>query len=239
MPQMPRQTAAPLAPFGEQLWIADGPTVPFFTFPYPTRMAAARLSGGRLFIWSPTALTPELKTQVEALGEPAFLVSPNKIHHLFLSEWKAAYPGARMFASPGLRARRKALAFDADLADAADPAWAGEIDQVLFKGSPFLTEAVFFHRASRTALFADLIQNLPRDCAPGWRGVLARLGGVTEVDPGAPREWRLSFFNRAAARAALARILGWGIERVVIAHGAPVERDGEAFVRRAFRWLQP
>jgi len=30
-----------------------------------------------------------------------------------------------------------------------------------------VTEAVFFHRASRTAIFADLIQNLPRDLVTG------------------------------------------------------------------------
>ena len=48
----------------------------------------------------------------------------------------------------GLRSRRKDLAFDADLADAPDPGWAGEIDQLLFKGSVLMTETVFFHRAS-------------------------------------------------------------------------------------------
>lgn len=226
-----------LTAFGSELWIADGPTVSFFTFPYPTRMAVARLTGGRLFVWSPIALTPELKSEVEALGEPAFLVSPNKIHHLFLSEWKAAYPQAKLFASPGLAARRKDLGFDAELGDAPDPGWAGEIDQVLFAGSFALTEIVFFHRASRTAIFADLLQNMAHDHFKGWRGALARLDGIVEPHPGAPREWRASFLDRAAARAALARILGWGIERVVIAHGAPAERDGEAFVRRAFSWL--
>jgi hypothetical protein len=102
-----------------------------------------------------------------------------------------------------------------------------------------MIEAVFFHRASRTAIFADLIENLPRDFVEGWRAVLARLDGVVEPNPGAPKEWRASFLDRKAARAALARILGWGVERVIIAHGAPVEREGEAFVRRAFVWLGP
>jgi len=32
----------------------------------------------------------------------------------------------------------------------------------------------------------------------------------------------------------LRRILAWGIERVLIAQGAPAEHDGEAFVRLAF-----
>lgn len=231
------KSASRLAPFGPELWTANGPNAMFFGFPYPTRMALARLSGGRLFVWSPIALSPDLKSEVEALGEPAFLVSPNKLHHLFLGEWKATYPKAKMFASPGLRRRRKDLAFDADLAGSTDPGWAGEIDQEMFAGSLTMTEVVFFHRASRSALFADLIQNLPRNFVPGWRGVLARLGGITEPNPSAPRDWRASFLHRRAARASLARILGWGVERVVIAHGVMAGEDGEAFVRRAFHWL--
>ena len=226
-----------LRAFGPKIWIADGPTVPFFTFPYPTRMALVELREGGLFAWSPIALTAELKAEVEAHGEPKFLVSPNLLHHLYLAEWKAAWPEARLFASPGLSRRRKDLAFDAELSDAPDPGWAADLDQVLVKGSVVMTEVVFFHRLSRTAIFADLIENLPRDFAKGWRGVVARLDGITEANPGAPREWRASFIDRKAARASLERILGWGIDRALIAHGAPAEREGEAFVRKAFAWL--
>jgi hypothetical protein len=226
-----------LSAFAPDVWIADGAAVPFFTIPYPTRMALVRLREGGLFLWSPIGMTPELKAEVEALGEPKFLVSPNKLHHLFLAEWRAAYPRAKLFAPPGLRRRRPDLAFDAGLVDAADPGWAGEIDQVLFRGSFAMTEVVFYHRASRTAIFADLIQSLPRDLVKGWRGVLARLSGILEPNVGIPADWRASFFDRKAARAALASILTRDIERVVIAHGAPVQRDGEAFVRRACAWL--
>ena len=55
-----------------------------------------------------------------------------------------------------------------------EPDWAADIDQVVVHGSFALTEVVFFHRRSRTALFADLIQNFPRDWFKGWRGFLAR-----------------------------------------------------------------
>ena len=81
----------------------------------------------------------------------------NRLHHLFLAEWKSAYPKARLYASPSLRKKRKDLAFDAELSDRSDPEKATDIDQVAVRGSP-LTEIEFFHRASRTAIFADLIQ---------------------------------------------------------------------------------
>jgi len=228
-----------LTEFASDIWVGEGPVVPFFAgFRYPTRMAVIRLADGGLFIWSPITLDPELRREVDALGPVRFLVSPNLLHHLFLGEWKLAYPAARLYASPGLRQRRKDLPFDADLTDQPEPGWAEDIDQVLMRGSLTMTEVVFFHRASRTAIFADLIENLPRDWFIGWRGVVARLGGIVAPHPGAPGDWRLTFLRRGAARASLDRILAWPIERVLIAHGIPATEHGAAFVRGAFGWLR-
>ena len=147
-----------LQPFGPDIWIAEGPVASFHGFPYSTRMAVIRLSDGSLFVWSPVALSTALRAAVDALGPVRHLVSPNALHHLFLAEWTSAYPEARLYASPRLRRKRRDLSFNAELGDAPEPAWAGDIDQVVVHGSFALTEIVFFHRHSRTALFADLIQ---------------------------------------------------------------------------------
>jgi hypothetical protein len=226
-----------LLPWGEDLWLAEGPVVSFFGFRYPTRMAVIRLSDGDLFIWSPIAVEPALKAEINALGKVAHLVSPNKLHHLYLRQWKDAYPSARLYAPPGLAKKRLDIRFDAALENDAPPAWAQEIDQVCFGGSPMMTEIVFFHRKSGTALFCDLIEHFPRSWFTGWRGWIARLDGIVEPDFGAPREWRMTFFGRAQARIALAHILAWQPRRVVIAHGDGVTAEGEAFIRHAFRWL--
>ncbi len=222
--------------FGPGIWTSEGPIISFFGFRYPTRMAVIRLPNRGLFVWSPVALSTTLKQDVDALGSVRCLVSPSRLHHLYLGEWKSAYPSARLYASPDLRAKRKDLAFDADLGDAPESEWAGEIDQAPVRGS-FLTEVVFFHRESGTAIFADLVQNFPPDWFASWRGVLARLDGICAPNPGPPREWRATFFNRGAARASLRAILSWPIERVLMAHGDPVCADGLSFVRRAFGWL--
>jgi hypothetical protein len=52
-------------------------------------MAAIRLSGGSLFVWSPVALTEDLRAEVDALGEVRYLVAPNSLHHGFgrTSSW--------------------------------------------------------------------------------------------------------------------------------------------------------
>jgi hypothetical protein len=222
-----------LESFGEGIWTAEGPVVDFYGAPYPTRMAVIRLADGSLFVWSPVALNDALRAEVDGLGPVAHLVSPNKIHHLFLGEWKKAYPQARLYASPGLARRRPDLVFDAEL----PAAWGDEIEAVPFAGSFVMTEIVFLHRASRTVLFADLIEHFPPDWFKGWRGALARLDGIVAPNCGAPREWRATFWRKKAARTALARILAFCPEKVVVAHGRMVKTDGTAFVRAAFRWL--
>jgi hypothetical protein len=227
-----------LHPLGINIWIAEGRVVSFFGFPYPTRAAIVRLDNGDLFIWSPIALTASLKEQVDNLGPVRHLVSPNKLHWLFLADWKAAYPAAKLYASPGLAKKRPELKFDAGLGDAPVSAWAAEIDQVEVAGSFALTEIVFFHRTSSTALFTDLIQNFRRDWFKGWKGCLARLDGITMPASSAPREWRLSFLNRTKAKAALDRILAWHPRQVVMAHGEIVHENGTIFIRNSFRWLK-
>lgn len=51
----------------------------------------------------------------------------------------------------------KGFRFDAELGDEPDREWVVDIDQVVFRGSFAMEEAVFFHRASRTAIFGDSI----------------------------------------------------------------------------------
>jgi hypothetical protein len=223
--------------FGRGIWIADGPEFAVAGFHYPTRMAVIQLVDGGLVVWSPIRLTDDLRAAVDGLGRVAHIVAPNSLHHLFLAEWQRAYPGARLYAAPGLRKKRRDLAFDAELGDAPPADWAGEIDQVAMRGNLITTEIVFFHRASGTLMFTDLLQQIAGDRLSGWRAVVAKLDLMTGPEPSVPRKFRLAFIGRHKARAALERILGWPVDKVLMAHGTPVERDAPAFLRRAFGWL--
>ena len=219
-----------------QVWTALGPHLSTLGFHYPTRMVVIRLADGGLFVWSPIALTPDLQSAVDALGPVQHLVAPNTLHHMSLGDWQAAYPQARTYGAPGLPAKRSDLAFDTTLTDRPCPDWAGQIDQCVITGNAITTEVVFFHRASATVLFTDLIQHFPRDWFRGWRALIARLDLMTAPEPSVPRKFRLAFRNRAAARDALATITHWPADRLVMAHGAPV-MDARGVIRRAFSWL--
>lgn len=226
-----------LEAFAPNLYVAEGPTVPFFGFPYPTRMALARLADGNLWVWSPIALSGELASAVAALGTVRYIVSPNKIHHLFLSEWAKRWPEARLYAPPGLARKRSDLHFAAELGDQPDPAWAAEIDQVIFRGSVAMQEVAFFHRPSRTAIIGDLIQRHRESSLSGWKGMVMRLDGLVGQHGSTPREWRASFLRRAATRAARDQVLGWKAERLLIAHGECAQTGATPIIARALRWI--
>jgi hypothetical protein len=229
------------------LWICDGAIV---RLPYPiaggisfpTRMTIVRLADSGLWIWSPIELSTALRERVDALGPVAHLVSPNKIHYAHVAAWKRAYPSAIAWASPGVRDRAKSqnvdVTFDRDLGDVPERAWSSELDQLIFRGSRLMDEIVFFHRATRTLIVADLIENFESAMLTTWERFQMRLGGVRDPDGKASRYFRRSFFGRhEEANKSLDRIRAWNPERIVIAHGRWYERNGGAELERAFRWV--
>lgn len=224
----------------DTLWVVDGSIVSFLGIPYPTRSAIARLENGDLWIWSPVRLTSELRAGVDRLGPVRHLVSPNKLHHLYLSEWKAAFPAARLWGPRSTINKRSDLEFQAALQDDPPPEWLPDIDQAWFRGSFAMDEIVFLHRPSGTAIVADLIQMFSDRFLRehwGWWSFLARLDGLTEDQASAPREWRLSFINRAPARRALRKALAWNCRNLIVAHGERPGAIGPRFLAKSFSWL--
>lgn len=226
-----------LTEFGPSLYVAEGPTVSFYGFPYPTRMAVARLADGSAWVWSPVALTEDIVRFMDSFESVGHIVAPNKIHHLFLAQWQDRWPEARMHAPPGLAQRKPDLRFDAELSDTADTAWATEIEQVIFRGSFAMEEVVFFHRESQTAMVCDLIQRHPETTMSGWRGALMRLDSLVGENGSTPREWRASFLRRSKARAARDKVLSWNPERLLIAHGECAKIGAKEIIGKALEWM--
>lgn len=239
----PIDTLTPVAP---KLWIVDGPVVrmsfPGGSLPFPTRMVLARLRSGELWVHSPTELNAVLASEIDALGPVAHLVSPNFLHYAHIGSWSARWPGAVTWASPGVRQRASnqkiEVSFQQDLQDEAPAAWAEEIDQLIFRGSRILDEVVFFHRASRTLLLADLVMNFEPSRVQGLMRWLMKLGGAVDPDGGTPIDLRSTFWGqRDQARPCLRRMLAWDPERVIMAHGRWYPENGAEELRRDFRWL--
>lgn len=227
-----------LIQFGPDIWLSDGPTVKAaLGFCYPTRMVVIRLQEDELFVWSPVALTGDLTNQLAQIGSLSHVVAPNHLHDSFLLEWCAAYPDAQFHAAPHLASTRPDVAFDSTLSDTPNPGWAHALDQIVMPGNAITTEVIFFHRPSGTVLVTDLLQQFPPNWFTGWRRLIAKLDLMIEPEPTVPRKFRLAFRDKPAARLAISKVLSWPAQRVVMAHGTPIDHDAAAFLERAFHWL--
>ncbi|SFS10950.1 DUF4336 domain-containing protein [Yoonia litorea] len=222
--------------FGEEIWLIDGGSVMSYGFEYPTRSAIFRLSDGSLVVWSPVGLTEAIRTGVATLGTVAYLIAPNTLHHLAIADWSAAFPDAAIWAPRALASKRPDLTFAGFLDNGAPASWGGELDYHIVPHK-ITTEAVFFHRPSKTVLFTDLIQQFPPGFHKGWQGIVARLDLMTGDRPNVPRKFRLGFGSKPKARALVKPILDWPADKVVMAHGAPVTSNGQAQLRQTFDWL--
>lgn len=230
-----------LESLGSDVWVANGGIVSFHGFDYPTRMVIVRLADGGLWLWSPVKKNAEIEVEVRALGPVRHIVSPNKLHYLFLGEWQAAFPNAKLWGTASTIAKCRDLKFSETLADDPPLDWVGQIDQAYFTNSPFVDELIFFHRRSRTVIIADLSQTFSEAFLklhwPWWMRVIARMSKMIEGWGYPPIDYRISFRHRATARPKIRALIDKHPEHVVVAHGEVVRTDGEAFLRRAFAWL--
>ena len=231
-----------LEPVGDSIWLAEGEIVNFYGFPYPTRSVVVRLANDDLWIWSPVALVQKLADEVNACGRVRHLVSPNKLHHLYMRDWKIAYPDAVLWGPESTIQKRKDLKFEDALTDLSPPAWHDEIDQAWFRGSKAMDEVVFFHRRSGTAIIADLSENFGDEFLHtywSWpKRVLAKACKLTVGYGYAPVELRWTWFDRKPARDALNRLISWGPKQVIMAHGEWQKESGKEYIEQAFAWLQ-
>ena len=81
---------------------------------------------------------------------------------------------------------------------------------------------------------ADAVFNLARHPSRLTRLVALALWNRR---PGATWLEHVMIRDRAGAREQVDRMLAWHPERILLAHGAPIEHDGEAVLRLAYEWL--
>jgi hypothetical protein len=203
---------------------------------FDARMTMIRLSSGDLMLHSPCNITASIAQEIAALGHVAHIVAPGNFHHMFVASAQAVFPSAKTWICPGVETRQPGLKYDGRLGDTAPPDWAGEIDQVLVEGTRIMREVAMFHRASRTLILVDLIENFT-DATPHTGGALKFLFKYVLRMWNNPRpapEYRMGWSDHAAAAQSLRRILAWNFERIVLSHGDLIEHDAHDVAARAW-----
>jgi Domain of unknown function (DUF4336) len=224
-----RAMTTSLSEIAPELWIAEEP-LRYLGFEVGRRMAVIRLAGGGLLIHSPARLGAELRAALDELGEVRFVVAASELHgHLYMQQYRDAYPQVKLFAAPGLDRKRKDLRFAGLLSGVPEPHWGDDLDQRAFEGWRRLNEIEFFHPKTRTLIAGDLCCNF---------GPLMRLlaQGRIRQRLGPPTECRILGLlrDRRAVRCSLERILEWDFERVLPGHGEIIHTGGRNAFQKSF-----
>jgi Domain of unknown function (DUF4336) len=235
----PLDTLKPVAP---DVWIVDSGPHHAMGLAVPVRMTVIQLKTGEIWLHSPTRHDDRLRSEIERLGPIRHLVAPNVAHWVFVKDWQAHCGDALAWAAPGLRQRsqvkRSGAVFHHDLGSSAPSAWADDIDQIIVPGGFGVNEVAFLHRATRTLMLTDLIENFEAEKLPVLMRPLVRLAGAMAPDGKAPAHLRFAINRkRRAAAEAAQRLVDWAPERVIFAHGRWFDTNGAAQLRHSFRWL--
>jgi hypothetical protein len=203
---------------------------------FDARMTVIRLASGQLLLHSPCDITAAITTEIAGLGPVAHIVAPGNFHYMNVASAQAAFPAARTWICPGVEKRQPHLKFDGRLGDAPPPDWVGEIDQVLVQGTRIMREVAMFHRASRTLILVDLIENFT-EATPHTGGALKFLFKYVFRMWGNPRpapEYRMGWSDRTAAAQSLRRILAWDFQQIVLSHGDLIDRNAREVAAAAW-----
>lgn len=229
-------TTTKLSEIAPELWIAEQP-LRYLGFEVGRRMVVIRLANGGLLIHSPVRLSTELGAALDQLGEVRFVVPASELHgHLYMEQYRDAYPRVKLFAAPGLDRKRTDLRFDGLLSGVAEPEWRDDLDQMAFEGHRRLNEIEFFHFNTRTLITGDLCCNF----GPQWSRMTRLMAqGRIRQGLGPPTEVRILglFRDRGAVRRSLERILAWEFERILPGHGEIVHTGGTGAFEEGFARL--
>jgi len=202
------------------------------------RMTVVRLGGNELLLHSPIRLTAVLKNRLDHLGSVRHVLAPNLDHYLFVADYAAAYPAARLYAAPGVAPKLPGVRFDVVLEyPHVVPEWSDTLTQHYFRSSSTLQELVLYHPATRTLVTADLAFNI--QVRNGLlSGILLRLNDSYRTF-GPSRVCKSHIHAPQLARADIDAILALGPERIVVSHGEILHHGAAEPLRRAYAWLAP
>ena len=167
--------------------------------------------------------------RIEKFGKPAFLIVPGDLHRLDAKIWKDRYPGLYVVAPAGARAKvEKVVHVDATQVDFGDP----QVCFVEVPGTGRHEAALIVQTSSGTTLIVnDIIANMPD--RKGFGGWFLHLVGFTGAGPRVPRIVQKKIVrDKSAMRLQLESWAAMSpLNRVIVSHGAPIERDPQQTLR--------
>lgn len=220
------------------IWAAEQP-LQYCGLNVGTRMTVIRLNNRDLAVVSPIQLNEALLSQLDKLGIVRHIIAPNLYHYLFADNFKIHYPNATFWAAPGLDIKKPELAIDRIIQGDAG-SLADELEYVLFNGLrtlglsgyDSLNECIFFHRASHTLILTDTAFHFDESFNAIVQLATKVLGGYKNLSPSLLE--RIATTDKQQVRQSASKVLAWDFERVIMAHGSIIERNGKQQFKQGY-----
>jgi hypothetical protein len=198
----------------------------------PARSFVVRAGGGALAVLSPPP-DAEARRDVAALGRVAFLIAPNSFHYVGLASWATAFPEARVFLAPALRARRPELPAGEELVEGTATPFTDALAHAVLRPQRGVSEVAFLHRPSRTLILTDAAFHI-RDAPPRDRLAWRLMGVWRHFGPSLTAR-TLLLRDRAGMADWIERLCRLDFARIELAHGEALDDASPATLRQAFR----
>ena len=199
----------------------------------PARTTLVRLRSEALLVISPPPVEAGGLECLDVLGAVEEVLIPNSFHYLSAPGFLARYPHATLRVVPGLHERVPGLPRGQELLEPALPSWRGVVEHLVLGPVRGVSEAALFHRPSATLILTDLAFHMLQFEHRLDRAIWRLTGVPTGFGPS--RTARLLLLgDRTAAAVFLERVLAWPFQRVLVAHGEPLEANAVDVFRQAF-----
>jgi len=213
----------PLEKHGDNLWSVTG------TMPNPNinrRMVLARLANGGLVIHNAIALDDASMAELEAFGDPAYLLVPNGFHRQDAFIYKQRYPKLRVLCPRASTAKvKQVVETDGTFEDLpSDP----RVKLFHLRGVKDREGALFVQSDTGSSVaFCDVVMNIPK------RSGLIGFAIAPTGRPGIPRFSRwMTVSDKAAFRAHLEELASPAdLKRVLVGHGKNLTDDPGATLK--------
>lgn len=223
------------------IWVSKQP-LKYWGLQVGTRMTIIRLQTGELMVISPIQVNNTIVHQINDIGKVGFIIAPNLFHHLFVADFQAFYPQAKLLVAPGLEVKRADLKLDGILVRDTPQFW-DEVEYLYFEGFNVLDisgptplhEVVFFHRKSQTLILTDTAYNFDESFPWITQLITRAIGGYNRLSPSLLE--RLVNKEKDKIEKSIRRILHWDFRRVVMAHGSIVENEAKKKLTKGYEWF--
>jgi glyoxylase-like metal-dependent hydrolase (beta-lactamase superfamily II) len=219
-----------------------------------------------LAVFSPVALTPDVKAKVAELGgNVRYLIAGDFEHHIFLSEWAKEYPEAKLIGPEGLPEKRAGMNDEKigkeefayvftptnKSASGISEEFAHDFEVEYVDAHPN-KEIVLLYKPDKVLIEADLMFNLPAteqyskvpDSQKTGNGLANRFfNSLNNTEGDAKGHKRLQWYlfsngnkNRQGYNESAKKINGWDFTTLIPCHGETIVGNAKEVFQKVFEW---